>query len=62
MSEPLVVIGNGAASARFVEELGKQALGRYSVLVIGAEPTPSPITACCCILAALRRVEAGDIS
>jgi nitrite reductase (NADH) large subunit len=39
MSEPLVVIGNGMAAARFAEELGKQALGRYSVLVVGAEPT-----------------------
>lgn len=38
MSEPLVVIGNGMAAARLVEELGRQALGRYSVLVVGAEP------------------------
>jgi nitrite reductase (NADH) large subunit len=38
MSDPLVIIGNGMAAARFVEELGKQGLGRYSVLVIGAEP------------------------
>jgi len=38
MSEPLVIIGNGMAAARLVEELGRQALGRYSVLVIGAEP------------------------
>jgi nitrite reductase (NADH) large subunit len=39
MSEPLIVIGNGMAAARFAEELGKAALGRYSVLVVGAEPT-----------------------
>lgn len=39
MSEPLVVIGNGMAAARLVEELGREALGRYSVLVIGAEPS-----------------------
>jgi nitrite reductase (NADH) large subunit len=39
MSEPLVVIGNGMAAARFVEELGRVALGRYSVLVVGDEPT-----------------------
>jgi nitrite reductase (NADH) large subunit len=38
MSEPLVIIGNGMAAARLVEELGRQALGRYSVLVVGAEP------------------------
>ncbi len=38
MSERLVIIGNGMAAARLVEELGRQALGRYSVLVVGAEP------------------------
>ncbi len=38
MSEPLVIIGNGMAAAKLVEELGRQALGRYAVLVVGAEP------------------------
>jgi nitrite reductase [NAD(P)H] large subunit len=38
MGEPLVVIGNGMAAARFVEELVKRALGRYAVAVIGDEP------------------------
>src|SRR5258705_2227790 len=38
MGEPLVVIGNGMAAARFVEELTKRALGRYAVAVIGEEP------------------------
>lgn len=38
MSEPLVIIGNGMAAARFVEELSKCALGRYAVAVIGDEP------------------------
>src|SRR2546421_426523 len=38
MSEPLIVIGNGMAAARFVDELGKRALGRYAVAVIGEEP------------------------
>jgi nitrite reductase (NADH) large subunit len=38
MGEPLVVIGNGMAAARFVEELAKRALGRYAVAVIGDEP------------------------
>ncbi len=38
VSEPLVIIGNGMAAARFVEELGKRALGRYAVAVIGDEP------------------------
>jgi nitrite reductase (NADH) large subunit len=38
MSEPLVVIGNGMAAARFADELSKRALGRYAVAVVGAEP------------------------
>ena len=38
MSEPLVVIGNGMAAARLVEELTTRALGRYAVAVIGEEP------------------------
>ena len=38
MSEPLVVVGNGMAAARFVDELAKVALGRYAVAVIGEEP------------------------
>lgn len=38
MSEALVVIGNGMAAARFVEELDALARGRYAVAVIGAEP------------------------
>src|SRR5215469_10985496 len=38
MSEPLVIIGNGMAAARLVEEIGKRALGRYAVAVIGEEP------------------------
>lgn len=38
MSEPLVVIGNGMAAARFAEEMAKRALGRYAIAVIGDEP------------------------
>jgi len=38
VSEPLIVIGNGMAAARFVEELAKRTLGRYAVAVIGQEP------------------------
>src|ERR1700730_16507253 len=38
MSEPLVVVGNGMAATRFFDELMQRALGRYSVIVIGAEP------------------------
>lgn len=38
MSEPLVIVGNGMAAARLVDELTKTALGRYAVAVIGDEP------------------------
>jgi nitrite reductase (NADH) large subunit len=38
VSEPLVIVGNGMAAARLVEELAKMALGRYAVAVIGDEP------------------------
>lgn len=38
MSEPLVIIGNGMAAARLVDELAKCALGRYAIAVIGDEP------------------------
>src|SRR3954463_6892691 len=38
MSEPLVIIGNGMAAARFADELSKRALGRYAVAVVGDEP------------------------
>src|ERR1700730_1820380 len=38
MSEPLVVVGNGMAAARLVEELTKIAQGRYAIAVIGDEP------------------------
>jgi len=38
MSEALVIIGNGMAAARLVEELSNKALGRYAIAVIGEEP------------------------
>jgi len=38
VSEPLVIVGNGMAAARLVDELSKTALGRYAVAVIGDEP------------------------
>jgi nitrite reductase (NADH) large subunit len=38
MSEQLVIVGNGMAAARLVDELAKVALGRYAIAVIGAEP------------------------
>ena len=38
MSEPLVVVGNGMAATRLVDELAKAALGRYAIAVIGDEP------------------------
>ncbi|HTS39123.1 MAG TPA: FAD-dependent oxidoreductase [Xanthobacteraceae bacterium] len=38
MSEPLVIIGNGMAAMRLVEELAQRALGRYAIAVVGEEP------------------------
>jgi nitrite reductase (NADH) large subunit len=38
VSETLVVVGNGMAAARLVDELTKVALGRYAIAVIGDEP------------------------
>ena len=38
MSEPLVVVGNGMAAARLVDELTRLAQGRYAIAVIGEEP------------------------
>jgi nitrite reductase (NADH) large subunit len=38
MSELLVIIGNGMAAARLVDELSTRALGRYAIAVVGEEP------------------------
>jgi nitrite reductase (NADH) large subunit len=38
MSEPLIIVGNGMAAARLVDELAARGLGRYAIAVIGAEP------------------------
>jgi nitrite reductase (NADH) large subunit len=38
MSEPLVIIGNGMAAAKLVDELTNHALGRYAIAVVGEEP------------------------
>jgi nitrite reductase (NADH) large subunit len=38
VSEPLVIVGNGMAAARLVDELARNALGRYAIAVIGDEP------------------------
>jgi nitrite reductase [NAD(P)H] large subunit len=38
VSEPLVIVGNGMAAARLVDEMSKVALGRYAIAVIGNEP------------------------
>jgi nitrite reductase (NADH) large subunit len=38
VSEPLVIVGNGMAAAKLVEELSRTALGRYAIAVIGEEP------------------------
>jgi nitrite reductase (NADH) large subunit len=38
VSEPLVIVGNGMAAVRLVDELTKAAQGRYAIAVIGDEP------------------------
>jgi NAD(P)H-nitrite reductase large subunit len=38
VSEPLVIVGNGMAAARLVDELTRCALARHTVAVIGDEP------------------------
>jgi nitrite reductase (NADH) large subunit len=38
LSEPLVIVGNGMAAARLVDELTQAAQGRYAIAVIGDEP------------------------
>jgi nitrite reductase (NADH) large subunit len=38
MREPLVVIGNGMAAARLVDELTRLAPGRFDITVVGEEP------------------------
>jgi nitrite reductase [NAD(P)H] large subunit len=38
VSESLVIVGNGMAAARLVDELARVALGRYAIAVIGDEP------------------------
>jgi len=38
MGEPLVIVGNGMAAARLVDELTKAAQGRYAIAVVGDEP------------------------
>jgi nitrite reductase (NADH) large subunit len=38
LSEPLIIVGNGMAAARLVDELTQVAQGRYAIAVIGDEP------------------------
>jgi len=38
VSEPLVIVGNGMAAARLVDELTRYALARHAIAVIGDEP------------------------
>ena len=39
MSEPLVIVGNGMAATRLVDELTRRAPGRYAITVVGEEPS-----------------------
>jgi hypothetical protein len=43
VSEPLVIVGNGMAAARLVDEMTRCALARHTIAVIGDEPRgPKP--------------------
>jgi nitrite reductase (NADH) large subunit len=61
MSEPLVVIGNGMAAARFVEEISARALGRYAIAVVGEEPRLAYNRVLLSAVLA-REIEAGEIT
>jgi nitrite reductase (NADH) large subunit len=39
MSEPLVIVGNGMAATRFVDEITSRAPNRFAITVIGEEPS-----------------------
>lgn len=39
MSEPLVIVGNGMAAARLVDDVTKRAPQRYDITVVGEEPS-----------------------
>jgi len=39
MSEPLVIVGNGMAATRLVDELTARVPGRYAITVVGEEPS-----------------------
>jgi nitrite reductase (NADH) large subunit len=39
MSEPLVIVGNGMAATRLVDEISTRAPGRYAIAVVGDEPS-----------------------
>jgi nitrite reductase (NADH) large subunit len=43
VSEPLVIVSNGMAAARLVDELTRCPLGRHAIAVIGLEPRLSPM-------------------
>jgi nitrite reductase (NADH) large subunit len=38
MTAPLVIIGNGMAAARLVEELASRTVGRHAITIVGEEP------------------------
>ncbi len=60
MSEPLVIVGQGMAGTKFAEEISQRALGRYSVILVGAETRRAYNRVLLSSLLA-REVEADDI-
>ena len=60
MSEPLVIVGQGMAGTKLAEELSARALGRYSIILVGAEPRRAYNRVLLSSLLA-REVQAADI-
>ena len=60
MSEPLVIVGNGMAATRLVEELTTRVPGKYAIAVVGDEPSLAYNRVLLSSVLA-REVEAGSI-
>ena len=60
MSEPLVIVGNGMAATRLVDELTRTAPGRYAITVVGEEPSIAYNRVLLSSLLA-REIEDGDL-
>ena len=60
MSEPLVIVGNGMAATRLVDELTQLSPGRFAITVVGEEPSIAYNRVLLSSLLA-REIEEGDL-